>query len=198
MMSTLLWADDALSFEARFNAIQTMHASFKQIVFSKGQAKNTSSGVMALHRPGQFRWETKEPMAQVVVADGKRLWVYDILLEQVTVRKQRQISDNSAALFLSTEEGKISKAYRVVATPKEHSVQYDLFSKSTHTDFKHVIFEFREKQLVQLELFDALGQRTRITFHHIQINTALKSSLFSFKPPQGVDVVDEGGEEERA
>lgn len=189
-----LWADDARSFEAEFHAIQTMYAGFKQVVLSKGQAKNTSSGTMALNRPGQFRWETKEPVAQVVVADGSRLWVYDVLLEQVTVRKQREISDHSAGLFLSSRAGQIEEAYRVVATPKNNSVQYDLFAKSSSTDFKHAIFLFRAHQLVQLELFDALGQRTQITFHHIETNKPLKSSLFHFKPPKGVDIIDEVGE----
>ena len=45
---------------------------------------------MALERPGRFRWQTKEPMEQLVVADGQKMWVYDVDLEQVTVKKQEK------------------------------------------------------------------------------------------------------------
>jgi outer membrane lipoprotein carrier protein len=193
LVPQIVWADDALSFETQFHAIQTMRGTFKQIVFSKGQAKHTSSGRMALRRPGQFRWETEEPMAQLVVADGQRLWVYDALLEQVTVRRQAKISDQSAGLFLSTQAGHIAKTYRVVVSHPGSLTQYDLFSKSSHNDFKHVVFQFKQQQLVHLELFDALGQHTEISFQHIETNTPLKSTLFTFKPPKGVDVIDEGG-----
>lgn len=194
ILSASIWADDKLAFDTQFNAIQTMKAQFRQTVFSKTKTKNTSSGLMALRKPGQFRWETQEPMAQLLVADGHRLWVYDVLLEQVTVRKQASIKDSSAALFLSTEKGKMMDAYRIVATQSQNHTQYDLFAKSSHADFKHLIFQFRNNQLVELELFDTLGQHTAITFHNIQTNKPVSAHLFSFHPPKGVDVVDEGGD----
>ncbi len=193
VLSSSLWADDREAFEKQFDAIQTMKAHFTQTVFSKAKTGNTSSGLMALKKPGQFRWETQEPMEQIVIADGQRLWVYDVLLEQVTVRKQASITDSSAAFFLSTEKGKTMDAYRVSVARKDAGTQYDLFAKSSHADFKHVIFQFRGDQLVALELFDSLGQHTAIKFQAIQTNSKLNSNLFSFHPPKGVDIVDEGG-----
>ena len=76
--------------QAKLNALRTMSADFTQVVKAKRREVSHSSGTMALSRPGRFRWQTKAPMEQLVVADGKQLWIYDVDLEQVSVKKQEK------------------------------------------------------------------------------------------------------------
>ena len=73
--------------------LRSVSAHFEQQAFDpKGGAGKTSRGELALKAPRQFRWDTVAPYAQLIVADGEKVWIYDADLEQVTVRAQGTVS----------------------------------------------------------------------------------------------------------
>src|SRR3990167_5239597 len=76
--------------QKKLNTLQSMRANFTQVIYVKQREISHSDGNMALQRPGHFRWQTKNPMAQIIVADGKKIWIYDVDLEQVTVKDQNK------------------------------------------------------------------------------------------------------------
>ena len=59
---------------------------------------------MVLARPDRFRWRYSEPYEQVIVSDGKAVWIYDADLKQVTVRPMGQAMAGSPALLLSSSQ----------------------------------------------------------------------------------------------
>jgi outer membrane lipoprotein carrier protein len=188
-----VWAYDARAdFQSKFHAIQTMQATFNQVIYVKTHATSKTSGKMALVRPNKFRWETLKPASQLVIADGSRLWIYDEDLEQVTVRRQSQAIQSSAVLFLSDNDSHLLKSFDVSVKKIENVIYFDLHSKSNRSDFKHIVFQFEDKLLRGMELFDALGQRTVVSFQKIRMNQPVLSQSFQFTPPKGVDVIDEG------
>lgn len=177
--------------QAKLNAIRTMNASFSQVVKAKKHEVSRSSGTMALFRPGRFRWETKNPMEQLVIADGKHLWIYDVDLEQVTVKKQDQGVGGTAALFLSGYDDTVARDFDVT-TYKEGSKEYfDLHSKSNKANFQRVKLIFVGEMLNGIELYDQLGQHTDVNLSKIKQNPKLSPTLFKFKTPKGVDVVEQ-------
>jgi outer membrane lipoprotein carrier protein len=191
--SSSVWAYDAKAdFQNKFHAIRTMQATFNQVIYVKTRATSKTSGKMALARPSKFRWETLKPVSQLVIADGSRLWIYDEDLEQVTVRRQSQTIQSSAGLFLSDNDSHLLESFDVTVKKIENFTYFDLRSKSNRADFKHVVFQFEDKLLRGMELFDALGQRTVVSFQKITMNQPVLSQSFKFTPPKGVDVIDEG------
>ena len=65
------------------SAYSTYTANFTQQTYSnKGALIKRASGRVMLERPGKFRWETKQPLNQVIIANGHYLWVYDVDLMQ--------------------------------------------------------------------------------------------------------------------
>lgn len=185
------WCDavsDAL--QAKLNAIRTMNASFSQVVKAKQREVSRSSGTMALSRPGRFRWETKQPMEQLVIADGKHLWIYDVDLEQVTIKKQAQVG-GTAALFLSGYGDTVARDFDVTTYKEKDKEYYDLKSKSNKASFQRVKLVFVGSTLNGIELFDQLGQHTDVSLSRIKNNPSLSPALFQFKTPKGVDVVDQ-------
>lgn len=177
--------------QGKLNAIRTMSANFKQVVKAKQREVSNSTGTMALQRPGRFRWQTKSPMAQLVVADSKKLWVYDVDLEQVTVKKQEKGLGGTAALFLSGYDNTVTRDFEVTASNQGKSVLYDLHAKSPKENFQRVKLLFTGDILSAIEMDDQLGQHTIVKLSNIKNNPQLASSLFSFKPPKGVDVVQQ-------
>jgi outer membrane lipoprotein carrier protein len=173
----------------KLNAMSTMRADFKQIVKAKEREVSRSSGTMALQRPGRFRWNTIDPMQQLIVADGKKLWIYDKELEQVTVKKQEKGLGGTAALFLSGYGNQVSNDFDVSEKDEGKRMVFDLKAKANKENFQRVTLTFNKDQLTALDLYDQLGQITHVTLSKIKENEKLSSTLFQFKPPKGVDVV---------
>ncbi|TWQ60431.1 outer membrane lipoprotein chaperone LolA, partial [Xanthomonas vasicola] len=72
----------------------------QRVTDANGKVKENSSGRVALATPRQFRWEYAKPYKQLIVADGKKVWVFDPDLEQVTVRAQGSEEQNSPLVAL--------------------------------------------------------------------------------------------------
>ncbi|WP_367605915.1 outer membrane lipoprotein chaperone LolA [Legionella sp. W05-934-2] len=176
--------------QEKLNHMKSMTASFKQIVRAEGREVSRSRGKMALLRPGRFRWHTISPMEQLVVADGSKLWVYDIELEQVTVKRQQKGIGGTPGLFLSGYDDTVSRDFHVVESKMRHNqTQYDMNAKSKDENYQRVLMTFNQDKLVQLVLYDQLGQKTTVDLASIRTNPTVPMSQFKFKPPKGVDVV---------
>ncbi|MBW8810131.1 MAG: outer-membrane lipoprotein carrier protein LolA, partial [Lysobacter sp.] len=67
----------------------------QQVFDTNGKLKESSSGQVALSAPRLFRWEYTKPYPQLIVADGKKVWVYEPDLQQVSVRPQGVEEQNS-------------------------------------------------------------------------------------------------------
>ena len=90
----------------------TMRADFTQVITDKNNKPLQSAvGKMALERPGKLRWEVLKPIAQLVVANGERLWIYDPDLEQVTIRYISKEMGETPALLLSNTEDTLAKKF---------------------------------------------------------------------------------------
>lgn len=182
-------ASDVL--QQHLNHIKTLEAHFSQKVFAEKKLLSSSAGIFYLSRPSKFRWNVEEPLEQQLIADGKRLWIYDVDLSQVTSKAQAHSLDGPAALFLSGEVDTVSRDYNVHMTQKNQSEIFDLQAKTSKVPFRHMIFIFKHDQLAQIQLLDTMGQRTLFDFNHMKLNQSLSAKLFQFKIPHGVDLVEQ-------
>lgn len=177
--------------QQKLNAIRTMSANFTQIIEADHRELSRSSGVMALQRPGKFRWQTKQPMPQVVVADSLKLWVYDEELEQVTVKKQEKGIGDTAGLFLSGDNHTIAHDFKVKHLVKSERDYFYLYPNKKNSHFSKVILVFVGDHLQGIILYDQLGQKTDVRLLQVKNNKSLSQTLFQFKIPKGVDVVEQ-------
>ena len=84
------------------SASQSGQANFTQVVQDKkGKKIQSASGTMQFVRPGKFRWVYQKPYEQIIVGDGKKFWLYDVDLNQVTVKKLDAALGSSPAALLS-------------------------------------------------------------------------------------------------
>jgi outer membrane lipoprotein carrier protein len=175
----------------KLGAIHAMKASFTQRMYSKKRELSKSSGEMAFERPGHFRWQTKEPMAQILVADGTKVWLYDVLLEQVTVKPQTETMGAAAGLFLNDDKARFVHDFEVEQQEKNKQLIFDLHARSKQANIQRMTLRFKQDALASMDLYDQLGQRTVVAFEEVNINPTLSENLFRFTPPPGVDVVEQ-------
>jgi len=180
--------------ERFYDFVKTYSAEFEQVVLDETlNIVETSSGKMWLGRPGKFRWDYAAPLPQEIVSDGQQIWIYDVDLESVQVRKLGDALGDTPAAILAGQ-GNIKASYELAEIgPQGDQTWVALIPKSKESPFEYVRLGFHDSELSIIELVDGLGQTTRITMSNIKVNPSVKSSRFKFDTPDGVDVIDNEG-----
>jgi len=181
--------DDFLAFNA---ATKTASGSFEQQAFDRaGKVVDRSSGSLAFARPGKFRWVYDKPHKQVLVADGRKLWIYDPDLAQVTVKRIDQaISSTPAALLAGKDD--ITQLFTLRDAGSRDGLEWvEAAPKAKDTGFDRVRLGLKGKMLAAMELYDQLGGHTVLRFPDLRANPPLLPDNFTFTPPKGADVIDE-------
>ena len=174
------------------NGLETLHALFEQQVISTdGTVEDGSSGQVWLRRPQLFRWEYGGDFPEVVVADGKNIWIYDEVLEQVTVKNQTLTAVNSP-LTLLTDLGRLDEQFEVREVGDVDGLQLlELRSRNAESEFERILLGLRDDSLQMMVMEDAFGLRTEVQFSEVRRNPDLDSGLFTFQPPESADVIGE-------
>ncbi len=176
-----------------YKNVKSMSASFTQsTINSRFKVAEEAKGKLIMQRPGKFRWDYLTPYEQIIVADGKKLWVYDKDLEQVTVRPLDTVIGNTPALLLSGN-GSLEDNFEIIEIQdKTAGLDWvELFPKDEENTFTSMRLGFGAQNLEYMELVDGFGQTTQIKFADIQNNPRLNADQFDFTPPKGVDVIGE-------
>lgn len=175
------------------SATHSAQANFTQEVQDKnGKRMQSASGVMQFVRPGKFRWEYRKPYEQLIVGDGKKFWLYDIDLNQVTVKNLDAALGSSPAALLSGNN-EIERGFALKNIAEREGLEWlQATPKSPETNFEKILMAFNAKSdLVVMELYDTFGHRTVLRFSELKNNLSLSPQLFKFTPPKGADVLGE-------
>jgi len=175
-----------------FSNVSAVRADFiQQVVGEKKKVLQETSGKMLLLRPGRFRWDYKKPYEQQIVSNGKKVWLYDVDLEQVTVKTLDGVLGSTPALLLSSDTP-IEENFTVRELGAEQDLQWvELMPLQKETGFEKLILGFDDTNLINMELHDAFGQLTRLRFSEIERNPVIDPAQFDFIPPKDVDVIGE-------
>lgn len=185
-------ADGVAQLKSFLRDVRTVKAQFSQAVLDKnGKTLQSASGTMQFSRPGKFRWTYSKPYEQLIVGDGVKLWVYDMDLNQVTVKKlDAAIGSSPAALLAGSNE--IEKGFTLTDGGQRDGMEWvDAVPKSKESTFEAVQMGFGKHGLQAMELRDYFGQTTVIRFTSLERNPRIDSAQFKFTPPPGADVIGE-------
>ncbi|HJT98924.1 MAG TPA: outer membrane lipoprotein chaperone LolA [Rhodanobacteraceae bacterium] len=184
-------ADSArVRMEAFSKDLKSVTATFAQSVTdANGHRGDESRGTLALQAPRQFRWETKEPYQQTIVADGQRVWVYEPDLEQVSVRSQSSEEAHSPLTVLTDLSQLDSQFTASESGERDGLVWLKLVSKAKEPEFEYAELGFGAHDLERMLFKDQLGNTTEIRFGDWKRNAKIEAGEFKFTPPKGVDVI---------
>jgi outer membrane lipoprotein carrier protein len=170
--------------------LHSFQADFEQILLDEnGVPIEEAKGTLVLARPGRFRWDYREPYAQLIVADGKHVWIYDTELAQVTVKKLDEAVGDTPTLLLTSDRS-LEERFLVQGVGKRDGLEWvTLEPKSSDVSFSTIRVGLERGELTRMELVDSFGQTTNLYFHNIVKNATVRPELFLFSPPAGVDVI---------
>lgn len=182
-------ADAVDTLRAFVREVKTARASFTQTVSSPdGVKKKVSSGSFEFARPNRFRFAYSKPFEQLIVADGQKVWLHDVDLNQVTVRALDQALGATPAALLAG--GTLEQDFVLAPLPAREGLDWvQATPKAKEGSVAQLRVGFRGKTLAALEIVDAFGQRSLLLFSQVEQGVALPAERFRFTPPPGADVV---------
>lgn len=144
-----------------------------------------------IKKPGGFRWESDSPTKQILITDGKTLWNYNVDLAQATKRTLNQKASVNPATLLSGSIKDLTQGFHITQLSKGNMKIFLLKPKKKVVSFQWVQLKFLNKKLTQMKVLNHLDETSIFSFKHIRLNKTLSPQLFHFKPPAGVDVVNQ-------
>ena len=182
-------ADAVDTLRSFVQTVQSGRAAFTQVATSPdGAKKKTSSGEFEFQRPNRFRFDYARPYEQQIVADGQKVWLFDVDLNQVTVRPMSEaLGATPAALLAGTA---LERDFELKAEPSAQGLEWvQAQPKKKDGSFQALRVGFAGRQLAALEIVDSFGQRSLLRFADLRTNAAPSAQAFEFTPPKGAEVL---------
>jgi outer membrane lipoprotein carrier protein len=190
--SALAARGDALDTLREFvRDVKSGRANFTQTVTSAdGAKKRISSGNFEFERPNRFRFAYAKPFEQLIVSDGQKVWIHDVDLNQVSVRKLNQALGATPAALLAGAS--LDKEFELAAQPSTDGIDWvQATPRQKDGAFQSMRIGFRGRELAAVEILDSFGQRSVLQFSRYAANVVLPEPSFRFVPPAGADVIEQ-------
>ena len=197
LLTAPVLADDAEA-ERRLRAalenMDNLSAEFKQTLLDEDKkVVQQSQGTLKLQRPGKFAWIYTDPFEQQIVADGSELWIYDIELDQVTVKPMGQGISNAPIMILM-KQADVGEQFNIVEVGQRKYLYWiELEPQAQDLEYTRIFIGLEDGSLRAMELQDQFGQSTQIVFDNLRVGVVHNPETFKFVPPPGVDVYGVGG-----
>jgi len=180
-----------------FAQMNDLSADFVQKDQNPLNRNRQASGHLYLMRPRKMRWEYQMPEEQLFVSDGKTVYFYVPGDRQVNKEAVKDTFDDRMPLMFLLGRSDLRNEFTrfelnpVDQKPFLQGTQVVRMYPKRKTDIKDVVMEAdpANYQIRRLILNHNDGSRSEFIFSNIRLNTGLKASLFDFRVPAGVQVV---------
>jgi len=170
--------------------IKDFTADFQQItIFKSLKKKEITDGVVYFKKPGKMRWDYHAPSFQKVISDGEKLWIYLPEEEQVMVKDiSHALSQTPLSFLLGL--GNLKKDFKITFSPRKN-LWLELVPKQAMGNIERLELSVNEEDysVKAVILHDLMGNIIEIKFSNMVQNVGPEDSLFSFSPPEGVEII---------
>lgn len=190
-------ANDILSrAEQTYAGVRSMEADFVQQVYVPLLNSTQNSRGKIFHRaPDRFLMRFSDPQGDVIVADGRYVWMYypstddrqvmrGALGDGQSVDLQREFLSNSAQKYVATRTGG-----EVVGGRQTHALTLVPRGASPYRQIK-VWVDAEDNLVRRFEINETNGTIRKLEMSNLRPNVTLADNLFHFTPPPGAQVYE--------
>lgn len=181
--------------DRRYNRLTTLKAQFQETYNGAGLSRD-ESGVLWLQKPGKMRWEYEKPAQKLFLIDGKYAFFYVPSQQQARRMPAKKLDDFRSPLRYLLGRTKLQQEFAKLSIslerPKETgNLVLEGIPKGMEERVQRVLLEITPTdQIARIYIEELDGSTTEFFFRNIQENVPVKSELFRFVPPKGVEVVE--------
>jgi chaperone LolA len=197
LTNTFLFAQDVEDIieevQEKYEDLDDLQATFKQIeTFKITGTRSETLGKFYIKDGEKYRFESED---QVVVTDGKTVWTYTSVTNQLIIDKVRE---NSAALLPKDMLYVYPKEYYSTLLKEEKSGDKTLYvvkldpKGNTHGVIKSLKLWIEDDEWVihKIETTDLNDNKAIYEISDVVFDQGLKDSFFTYEAADGVNVVD--------
>jgi len=180
-------------YEATTDYQADFHQTYFHRLFNKLQR---SSGRVFFKKPGRMRWEYDHPERKLFVSDGDTLWVFEPEAQQA-FRQSLADSQLPTAITFLAGGGDLRRDFRprlIPSAPQGFPRGYvlELRPRRPSPAFERLLFfvDASSFQVVRTLVLDSAGNRNRMDFSAVHLNTSVPEARFHFTPPRGTRIID--------
>lgn len=153
-------------------------------------------GAVYFKRPKRMLWDYTKPSAKKLVINPRTAWLYVPEDKMVYVQDSNKIFNSKLTIKFLTGIGKLKDDFNIRYSQPDTDGKGDFLLDLTpknpgpEAGFEklHVTVGKDTFMITRCSFKDVYGNSTVISFADIKINNHLPDSLFTFKPPAGVEV----------
>ncbi len=188
-------ADIVDGVERSFANMKDLSSDFTQIFQDSLNRRQQESGHLYLMRPKMMRWEYKNPEDKLFISDGKTVYFYIPADRQVNKEAVKNSFDDRIPLMFLLGQSNLRKEFTrfelLNTKPFFEGTKVVRMYPKSKTDLEEIVMEVDPASYLirRLLLAHTDGARSEFIFNGVRTNTGLRSSLFDFAVPPGVEVV---------
>ena len=192
-----LFADALLlqRIQTRYQQTGSFTARFVQVDQRAEAEKRRAQGSMRYKRPGRMRWHYESPDEQLLVTDGETLWLYDPLLENVTIQRIERVAPGTVLAFL-LGVGDLESDFRPRPQTRKlldsrQGVVLELMPRREMANLEFLQLEVHPQtsDLLALALVDGSGNVRTIRLEGMERNVELAEAEFVFEVTPDLEVI---------
>ncbi|MBW1987976.1 MAG: outer membrane lipoprotein carrier protein LolA [Deltaproteobacteria bacterium] len=171
---------------------------FQKSVLSGMGMEDTASGTVCFRHPDKMRWEYEKPERQVVVSDGKTLWIWRPADNQVMKGDAEKLLGPGQGGSFFSDPAVLKEAFDVSMAGeqwvKENGAEgtwaLKLVPKNPRPEFSllYILVDKETNRVARTVSCNPYGDSTTIRFSNFS-SPGLSPGYFSFAPPAGADVL---------
>ncbi len=171
----------------KLSNIAGFNCHFDQLIAYNDGSSQSYSGELAVRKPGRFRWQYRLPYEQLYIGDGEVIWHYEADLMQAERLSDLESVDPVVMRLL---DGRIAFSdIHLLRQERDQGLNVRRYQIQIGDAPAVWLGLSRYGDLSSIERQDVLGNSNRITLSTCSF-IAPAENLFSFTPPDGVEVLD--------
>ncbi|MFI5399716.1 MAG: outer membrane lipoprotein chaperone LolA [SAR324 cluster bacterium] len=178
-----------------YQSLTSFQSAFTQEDRIPGAAPLTASGTLAYRKPGRMRWEYAPPNEQLLVTDGKTVWLYDPLLESVTEQALTDVTQGTPLRFL-LGAGSLTDDFTcraITQKPDSHDglTYLELVPRKAIPTLEFLQLGVRadDARIEAFRMLDTQGGERWVRLTGFKAGVPLPEDRFVFKVTPGMDVI---------
>jgi outer membrane lipoprotein carrier protein len=180
-----------------YEKTQDLKAGFIQEVTIKSMMKTErEEGMVYFKNPRMMLWDYAKPKSKKLVINAQKAWLYVPEDRMVYVQNADDVYRSRMAVKFLSGIGKLSEDFQIrfsKDTPYDNEGNYHLTlipkEPGSGVDRLHITVDGKIFQILQCRFNDSFGNTTRLRFSDFSLNTGIPDKFFTFKTPEGVEVV---------
>ena len=181
----------------KWNRLSSFRANFQQYTKGITGEEVFAKGIVYFSKPSLMRWEYETPDQQLVIVGEQQVWIYDILLNSVSISKKKEVFQNNVFFYLSQKNG-LSTYFQILSKleckrklyKKRNLLEICLAprEKDTFIQELHLGITKKDYQIQAFLVVDGTGEN-RFYLQNFVVNKMFKKGMFQFVPSKGTQII---------